>query len=445
MSDSTVKLERLVKRHIPSEMWLELPGNTILALSGLALTYYLYYLHPVGYVYFVTEDYWVEWATFVSLVMGVCFIVWALFNDHGLRKPGFFLFALGMFLDAMEEISWGQRIFHFRSPQFFAAHNLQGEVNIHNFIFPSYRIIGVAVFLWAILLPLALKRSMRLRRWCGQIGIPIAPVHVWPFFLLAVYFYDLSPLPRGKQIAEAYLGIGIAALSLDLALTTKRGPRARGITDAGAAASMIVAVGIITALLVQFYPAPMQLKINLNQFAKARLPTRGLYRQAETIFAYMDRNPQYLLPETRFQHGLLLKRMGRHAEAREILDRVLAQQEQRQQQHPDDPDPYRFAGKVLMVLGRKQEAERAFQEALGKDRSRFERASDRATEAWIHLSQAETLCAMGDTEAASRQFSIASTLTEDYEYRYLIELRIGSLERRECGPRAAVKRHVAEE
>ena len=34
----------------------------------------------------------------------------------------------------MEEISWGQRIIGFSTPEFFKLHNLQGEANLHNLI-----------------------------------------------------------------------------------------------------------------------------------------------------------------------------------------------------------------------------------------------------------------------------------------------------------------------
>ena len=114
---------------------LELAGNTVLALSGCALAYYLYYLRPVGYVYFISEDYWAEYTTFVTLFAAFCILTWTLFKDRDARKPGVILLAIGTFFVTMEEISWGQRILGFRPPQSFVANNLQGEMNLHNFIF----------------------------------------------------------------------------------------------------------------------------------------------------------------------------------------------------------------------------------------------------------------------------------------------------------------------
>ncbi|MEA1918569.1 MAG: hypothetical protein U9N52_01910 [Campylobacterota bacterium] len=43
-------------------------------------------------------------------------------------------FALVAFLGAMEEISWGQHLFHFESSEYFVKNNHQQETNLHNFM-----------------------------------------------------------------------------------------------------------------------------------------------------------------------------------------------------------------------------------------------------------------------------------------------------------------------
>jgi len=59
-------------------------------------------------------------------------------------------FALLGFLAAMEEISWGQQVFGFRSGEYFAQHNYQKETNLHNLIpaeiFSSIVYSGVYTF-----------------------------------------------------------------------------------------------------------------------------------------------------------------------------------------------------------------------------------------------------------------------------------------------------------
>ena len=83
--------------------------NTILALCGFALVFYLYCLHPVGHVYFFAEGYFAECGTFVSWAMASCLLPCVFFEGTRARKPGLFLLALGTFFVAMEEISWGSK------------------------------------------------------------------------------------------------------------------------------------------------------------------------------------------------------------------------------------------------------------------------------------------------------------------------------------------------
>lgn len=68
------------------------------------------------------------------------------------RRLLWLLFAAGL-LAGLEEISWGQQIFGFRSGEFFRTHNLQRETNLHNLLPASVSssiLNGVvyALFLW---------------------------------------------------------------------------------------------------------------------------------------------------------------------------------------------------------------------------------------------------------------------------------------------------------
>ena len=66
--------------------------------------------------------------------------------------------AFGAFLVMGEEISWGQWLFHWNSPEWFLQYNDQGETNLHNLVFvkkdiPKWVVvIGIAVF--GLFLPL---------------------------------------------------------------------------------------------------------------------------------------------------------------------------------------------------------------------------------------------------------------------------------------------------
>jgi len=132
---------------------------------------------------------------------------------------------------------------------------------------------------------------------------------------------------------------------------------------------------------------------------------------------YMKRNPQFLAGVSYFQEGVMLMRMGHHAQATEVLELALAEQQGLQRRHPDDPEPYRMAGQALTLLDRPKEAEQVFLDAIAKDRARLDRASDAATKPWIHFSLGATLLAMGNPAAASIEFSRARSLAPDQESR----------------------------
>ena len=78
------------------------------------------------YRWLLREDGWVESLTALLLaVAAVLAVVAALRMSEKLRwsRTFFFLFAAFSILMALEEISWGQRLFSFESDEFFATHS----------------------------------------------------------------------------------------------------------------------------------------------------------------------------------------------------------------------------------------------------------------------------------------------------------------------------------
>ena len=83
------------------------------------------------------EDFLVEDITFAALLLAsVVGVLLALRCRREDRPPivwGFFLaFAIGLFFIAMEEVSWGQWILFFKTPDSLHGLNRQGETNLHN-------------------------------------------------------------------------------------------------------------------------------------------------------------------------------------------------------------------------------------------------------------------------------------------------------------------------
>ncbi len=94
------------------------------------------------------EDSWLESLTAVWLFLGgSLFFVTAWREGSLLRRSLYILGGMAMLFGAGEEISWGQRIFGFATPEFLMTLNSQNEFNAHNVYYgnfpPSYRNVGL--------------------------------------------------------------------------------------------------------------------------------------------------------------------------------------------------------------------------------------------------------------------------------------------------------------
>jgi len=116
------------------------------------------------------------------------------------RNLVYLALALILFFGAAEEISWGQRILGFETPDFLRE-NEQEEFTVHNLPFLNTTNIGnlfqmnrLFLYFWftlGILIPVSAIFSERLRRLYAEVGIPVTPLIIGAQFLL---FYILSKL-----------------------------------------------------------------------------------------------------------------------------------------------------------------------------------------------------------------------------------------------------------
>jgi hypothetical protein len=135
---------------------IELVGG-LLALAAAAAALLLFLVDPAGFHAFAQEDRPLEWAS-ALLLLGAGLLLAA----NALRRPRdppTLALAAGLCLAlvviGMEEISWGQRLFGFATPDRLAELNWQAEFNLHNMqtdLSEMLYYVGAAVFL--TLLPL---------------------------------------------------------------------------------------------------------------------------------------------------------------------------------------------------------------------------------------------------------------------------------------------------
>lgn len=158
------------------------------------------------------EDSFLEWGTAI-----LAFLASFLFFYSGMIGSRFyFILCIAWLIFALEEISWGQRVFNFNSPQLFMAYNLQHEINIHNFfvnphtqwIYYGFNLLLFGLFTWLREIPFLLwlykiqgvKNTMRVSDKYGLWMIP--------FFTLFIFQF------MGAEFVEEQWGLLGALLSL---------------------------------------------------------------------------------------------------------------------------------------------------------------------------------------------------------------------------------------
>lgn len=134
--------------------------------------------HPAGWAGMGREDGPVEIAS-VFAFLALAGIAAARFarSPRGARAPSVAA-ALAGLVGAGEEISWGQRLLGLSSPEFFSAHNVQGETNLHNLLHPPWDGVLAAV----LVLGFCLAPAWRKTSWVEALvrrGLPWPrPIHV---------------------------------------------------------------------------------------------------------------------------------------------------------------------------------------------------------------------------------------------------------------------------
>ncbi|MDD0851665.1 hypothetical protein HBN50_01105 [Halobacteriovorax sp. GB3] len=79
------------------------------------------------------EDGFVELLTFFLLLISSFIML-----SQSVKVKGALFFFCVTFFWALEEVSWGQWLIEFHTPNFFSTWNVQRELNFHNLIFPFF-------------------------------------------------------------------------------------------------------------------------------------------------------------------------------------------------------------------------------------------------------------------------------------------------------------------
>ena len=115
--------------------------------------------------------------------------------------------ALFLFL-AMEEVSWGQRIFGVGTPGFFDA-NKQDEINLHNFSLDLNRVFYFLVFLIGVGLPSLTTLSGSFASFVARRSIPLPPLTLVVPFALASAFLEPGRVSTGPEMLALPVAVSL--------------------------------------------------------------------------------------------------------------------------------------------------------------------------------------------------------------------------------------------
>ncbi len=135
------------------------------------------------------------------------------------------------FVAAGEEISWGQRIWGFASPELVKQYNVQGETNIHNmFGYLADHAFIAGTLLYAGLLPLLCARWPALLRLLWRNGVPVGSAGLGLAFIALSLLHDWTlgraggpwSQVRVAEIREALAGLGYLLLMVQTVRMQRR-------------------------------------------------------------------------------------------------------------------------------------------------------------------------------------------------------------------------------
>ena len=217
----------------------------LLLMGFLGAFAWLEAAYPNAYYRSVQEDQALEWASFYSFF--VAGGVFALAASRQRRTSGalpWFLVGLSLFcvFVAMEEISWGQRVFGHRPPDYFLAENFQQELNLHNLASTDVRMNAFRGIIlgYGVLLPLFALIPF-LRRFFDRIALVPPPIELTPSMFAMFWLHFWYPWKFTGEVVECALGFGFLFVAIANATRFSEG-RGRS--------SLVRSVGLIAVVVV---------------------------------------------------------------------------------------------------------------------------------------------------------------------------------------------------
>jgi len=175
---------------------------------------------------YAREDGLVEYGTAIALLLASMTL---LRNGLSLRSKGLklaagltFFYAFMFFFGAGEEISWGQRIFGWETPDALKEMNRQDETTLHNLEFGGVAltkhlfgpVLTASILLYLLVLPLLYPRLSGLRRGIDRIALPVPGLRHSALALLASLVIAAIDVDRKWEVYELVFGLLVMSIFL---------------------------------------------------------------------------------------------------------------------------------------------------------------------------------------------------------------------------------------
>lgn len=195
----------MIKKYV-MEVWY-LRKYIVLIILALVLSYSVFYFLKPSLVFDLTEeDNFFECLTAISLFLAFAFCL----NLFLKTKNIFFLLLSLLFMfGAGEEISWGQRILGFKTPEMMGELNVQKEFNFHNIelfntadkhggtksglsrLFEVNFLFRLFMMVYGIVLPFFVFHIRPIRSLTEKIKLPVPPIAIGIFFLVNWFVFRM--------------------------------------------------------------------------------------------------------------------------------------------------------------------------------------------------------------------------------------------------------------
>ncbi len=348
---------------LKSPVWSQPHQYLIAAVFAAVILAYLvtalYY--PIAFIWLTYEDLLGEWSQTYFFLAAMILSLWNVFSKSNYRWFFAVLAAACAFV-VLEEISWGQRIFGFSTPEFLKARNLQGEANIHNLFTGPYRTalknflsyaLAAGLVGYGTVYPIARSFKWRPAVWLQKLGVAAPPLVVAPYFVIAAYL-ELKPFSFNEaEIAEILVAIALAITALYYRFSTVSG--LQGIGDSKWSADQSKRFSLWVGGLV------------ISVFSVSGLTTAAVYSSPE----------RRAVIDNRIDNGIekfagRYRRYDRCDVSNDLYGRLLRKE-------PDDVPLIRKMAECYQFLGEQSRFQEFVDNALGIDLAKLEKDPWRAS------------------------------------------------------------------